>query len=444
MKQELYAAIRRSGRAIIDLGERIYRNPETGFKEYGTAGIVAEAFAGLPLVQQKFTDIPGLKLTLDTGRPGPGVAILGELDAVTCPSHADADPETGAVHACGHNIQVAALYGAAIGLIQSGIIDQLCGKIHFLAVPAEEYIEIAYRKQLIKEGVLSFLGGKAELVSRGWFDDVDLCLMVHAMPAGTAGNAKVAFQSFNGCVVKEVRFIGKAAHAGAAPQDGINALYAANTALTAMNGLRETFREADCIRIHPIMTKGGDVLNVIPDDVRLETFVRGRTFAAILQAARQFDRAMAGGALALGCSVMIEDLPGAFPLHNDIGLVAVMQSVLEDLVAEHEVADIGHTTASTDLGDLSTIMPVVQPLVGGVTGGLHEASYRIVDPDLAYLVSAELLAGTAAALLAGKAEKAVRIIRDYKPLFQSRQEYLTHLRSLFRTKTYPNRDWEVD
>ena len=436
-KKKTYEAIEKAAAQIIALGEAIYRQPETGFKEQRTARRVSVAFAPFPLIRQICPDFPGLKLTLDTKRPGPGIALVSELDAVVCPGHPDADPLTGAVHACGHNVQVAAMYGAALGLLTTGITDQLCGKIHFMALPAEEFIEIAERKQLIAEGRLSILGGKAELVQRGWFDDVDLCLMVHVMPAGPV---KVAFQSFNGCLVKSVRFSGKAAHAGASPQEGINALYAAHTALAAMNGIRETFKDNDCVRLHPIITRGGSVVNVIPDDVRLETFVRGRNLEAINAAAFRFDRAMAGGALALGATVEIEDLPGAFPFINDAGLTRVAQSVLADLVKPQETADIGHTTGSTDAGDLTTFLPVIQPLIGCITGGLHEASYRVIDQHLAYIVTAQLLAGTAAELLAGQAAVARQIIMAYKPLYRSKNDFLLALRGQFRTREFPGPD----
>ncbi|NLO37643.1 MAG: amidohydrolase [Clostridiaceae bacterium] len=439
--EQLFQVIRRSEGAIARLGDKIYQEPETGFKETRTARQVLDAFAALPLSRQVCAGIPGIKLTLDTGRPGPALALVGELDAVICPSHPDADPETGAVHACGHNVQIAALYGAALGLLAPGVPETLCGKIHFMAVPAEEFIELPYRKQLIGQGVLSFLGGKAELIQRGWFDDVDLCLMIHVMPAGAA---KVAFQSFNGCLVKRVRFMGRAAHAGAAPQDGINALYAAHTALAAMNGIRETFPDADCVRVHPIITKGGDVLNVIPDDVRLETFVRGKTLPAIRQASFRFDRAMAGGALALGAAVEIEELPGAFPFCNDPGLVAVARQALAGLLPAEDVAEIGHTTASTDAGDLASLMPVMQPLIGCIAGGLHDASYRLIDRQLAYVTAPQLLAGTAALLLADQAHAARRIVQAYRPVFPTIDAYLEQMRAMSRTRTFPDyagQDW---
>ena len=98
---------------------------------------------------------------------------------------------------------------------------------------------------------------------------------------------------------------------------GINALYAAQIALAAINALRETFRDEDTIRVHPIITHGGSQVNVIPGEVRLETYVRGRSVEAILDANKKVDRAFRAGALALGAKVEIETLPGYMPMTCD-------------------------------------------------------------------------------------------------------------------------------
>ncbi|MDA8219592.1 MAG: peptidase dimerization domain-containing protein [Dehalococcoidales bacterium] len=123
--------------------------------------------------------------------------------------------------------------------------------------------------------------------------------------------------SNNGCFAKVVEYLGRAAHAGGAPDKGVNALSAAAIALAAVNAQRETFRDQDTVRVHPIITKGGDLVNVIPADVRLETFVRGRTLEAIRDANRKVDRCLRAGALAMGAKVRITTLPGYLPCHCD-------------------------------------------------------------------------------------------------------------------------------
>jgi hypothetical protein len=145
---------------------------------------------------------------------------------------------------------------------------------------------------------------------------------------------------------------------------------------------------------------------------------------------------MAGGALALGAGVEIDDSPGAFPYVPDPGLCARVRQAMVGVVDAGEILDLGHTTSSTDLGDLATVMPVIQPYVGGVSGGLHEPDFRIVDPDLAYLVSAQLLAGTAATLLSGQAEAARQVLRAYQPMFASPTELVRTLRSRYVSKRF--------
>lgn len=437
MKSKIQACIEKRRDEIIELGDRIFDNPETGFKEFNTSKLVAEKFRSLGFECAEFADIPGVKATLDTGREGPSVAILGELDSIICTEHPDCNKETGAVHACGHNAQIASLYGAAVGLLESGIAGELTGKIHFIAVPAEEYIEVAFRKQLRDKGVIRYLGGKPELMSRGWFDDVDMAMMIHT----TGGNKKIVIDgSSNGCIVKKIKYIGKASHAGGSPSEGINALYAANIGLAAINAIRETFREADYIRVHPIITKGGDIVNVIPDDVRIETFVRGKSMEGILKANVKVDRALAGGAAAIGAKVEIEDIPGYFPFIPDDNFKDLGRKVAKELVDESEVGEFPHTTGSTDMGDLSTIMPVIQPYIGGAEGGGHSADFRFVDRDTAYLLGGKFLACIAAELLSDGGAKARDIIRNFKPMFKTMQEYFDYADKLFSVKILPNRD----
>ena len=118
------------------------------------------------------------------GSAGPALAVLGELDSLIVNEHPHADQATGAAHACGHHCQVAMLLGAAMALQQPDVLEALSGRLIFMAVPAEEYIEIEYRDSLRRQGKIEFLGGKPELVKLGEFDDVDLAMMLphHVQP----------------------------------------------------------------------------------------------------------------------------------------------------------------------------------------------------------------------------------------------------------------------
>jgi metal-dependent amidase/aminoacylase/carboxypeptidase family protein len=155
--------------------------------------------------------ITGFYTVLDTGREGPEVMMLGELDSIICPAHPDANPVTGAVHSCGHNAQCATLLGIAAALKVPGILDKFCGRIRLCAAPAEELLEIEYRSELKKQGKIKYFGGKSEFLSRGYFDGVDIAFMVHT--AGKPYINKVAI----GCIAKNIIYKGVAAHAGGAP-----------------------------------------------------------------------------------------------------------------------------------------------------------------------------------------------------------------------------------
>ena len=265
-----YNALVEKHRELILAAERyIWQNPETGYKEYKTDAYMKKVFSELGYKLTPAEGITGFITVLDTGREGPEVLILGELDSIICPEHPESDPETGAVHSCGHNAQCAALIGVAAALKEDGVLDGLSGRIRLCAVPAEELLEIEYRSDLRERGIINYMGGKSEFLSRGLFDGVDLAFMIH-----TSGSFCTSLGSV-GCMAKKITYKGKAAHAGGSPWAGRNALYAANCGLNAVNAIRESFRESDIIRVHPIITSGGTMVNAIPETVTLESYVRG-------------------------------------------------------------------------------------------------------------------------------------------------------------------------
>ena len=435
LKERVYAAIDRRAEEIVRLGERIRKHPELGFKETKTARLVEDTLATLGLKPRTGLALTGVRADV-AGRAGDGptFALLGELDALVVAGHPEGDPTTGAAHACGHNAQVAALVGAAMGLTDANALDALSGRLVFFAVPAEEYGDIEWRVAQARAGKLEFLGGKPELLRLGHFDDVDLSMMIHLTPRPEDGKTGVP-ASNNGCLVKTIRYVGRAAHAGGASHVGINALYAAHVGLTAVNALRETFRDEDTIRVHPIITHGGSQVNVIPGEVRLETYVRGRTVDAILDAQKKVDRAFKAGALALGARVEIETLPGYMPMTCDATMARHYEANAAQLVGAEHYRKIGHRTGSTDMGDLSMVMPVLHPYVGGAIGTGHGADFAISDPALAYVTNAKALAAMAVDMLADGAAGARDVLKNAKPPM-TREQYLAFQRGLARRETF--------
>jgi amidohydrolase len=327
------------------------------------------------------------------------------------------------------------MLGAGIGLLASGVLAELAGKVVLFAVPAEEYVEIEYRLDLRKQGKIEFLGGKAELVRLGHLDDVDMAMMVHV--SANPADGRVGLKSTNnGLVAKFVRFLGKAAHAGGAPQNGINALNAASLALAAIHYQRETFRDEDHIRVHPILTRGGETVNIVPRIATMETFVRGASIPPILDANMKVDRALRGAALAIGAGVEITTLPGYLPLAPNDAMVAMYGRNAEKLVAPADInPDLGSRGGSTDMGDISQIMPALHPYAGGARGAGHGSDYEIVDYETAAVVPAKAMVMTVIDLLANGAATGRRVLAETKPAM-TKQGYLELLRGLESERLY--------
>src|SRR5215831_17344317 len=434
VKRAVCEAIDRNAERVVSLGETIRRHPELGFKEFKTARLVEETFASLGLKPSTGLAVTGVRADAKGAKEGPTFALLGELDGLVVAGHPIADPETGAAHACGHNAQIAGLLGAAMGLVGAKAFEHLAGRVVFFAVPAEEYGDVEWRVQQSRAGALEFLGGKPELLRLGHFDDVDMAMMIHTTSQPEMKRAAVS-ASNNGCIVKTIRYIGRASHAGGAPHLGVNALYAANIALMAVNALRETFRDEDSIRVHPIITHGGSQVNVIPGDVRIETYVRGKTVEAILDANTRVDRAFRAGALALGAKVEIETLPGYLPLFNNDGMSQYFVANASAQLGADNVTQMGHRSGSTDMGDISHIMPTLHPYISGASGSGHGADYRITDPKLAYVENAKQLALMAVDMLWDGAKTAKSIIAEFKPRL-SKDAYLSFQRGINKTELF--------
>jgi metal-dependent amidase/aminoacylase/carboxypeptidase family protein len=319
------------------------------------------------------------------------------------------------------------MLGAMVGLQAPDVIDNLSGRIVPIAVPAEEFIEVERRMRLRDEGKLEFMGGKQEFIKLGAFDDVDTAIICHTSPEafklGVGGTS-------NGHVVKFVQFTGRGAHAGGAPHMGINALNAAMLALTAINANRETFREQDTVRIHGIMTRGGDAVSAVPSNVTLEWRVRSGNLDALVANSEKVDRCFQAGAMAVGAQVSITNIPGYLPMRNN--------SIMQDLFVRNATALVGASQVlvrpdthngggSTDMGDLAQIIPLVHPYCGGATGTGHGKDYVIQDYETAVITAAKSMALTVIDLLAEGAAKA-KAVKETDTPPMTKQQYLSFQR----------------
>ena len=420
---------------ILDAERWLWAHPQTGYTEWEANGYLTEKFEALGYELVQAGNIPGFYTDVKTGKPGPTLAIFGELDALDIANH----PESvnGMTHCCGHHAQAAALLGIAAALKEPGALDGLCGTIRLIAVPAEEMIQLAFREDLRKKGVIGYMGGKVEFMSRGYFDDVDIAMMVHGGAAGPdeafdfgcgAGN--------NGCMAKTIKFKGKSSHAGGAPHLGINAQYAAMLGLQAVNDLRETFQEKDTIRFHPIMMGVNVAVNIIPDEMKIESYVRGKTIEAIKRENKKVNRALTGAALAMGAGVELCDRPGYSPEVHDVKFMQLVEKCCGDLVGADRVRfDYGRwSTGSSDFGDITCVMPGVQFNACGASGTGHGIDYYITDPNRLCVNSAKAQLFVTDALLSNDAAAAKEIIDQYEPQYPSIKAYFEAINDLILDK----------
>jgi amidohydrolase len=427
-KRRVIEAIEKRSAEVREIGETILHHPEMGFKEVETAALVEEKFRSLGLSYRKGLALTGVVAELPGRSRKMRLALMGELDSILVPSNPNADPATGAAHACGHNASIAGMIAAGMGLLDSGVMKELDGDVSLMAVPAEELVELEYRNKLRQEGKLVFLAGKQEFIRLGVLDGVDMVLMFHLKEMDPIKKVLIG-ATHNGVIAKFIRYKGKESHAGGAPHFGINALNAAMIGLLGIHAQRETFRDEDCIRVHPIITKGGDLVNVVPADVRIETFVRGRNVEAMQDANKKVNRALEAGAMAIGAEVEILDLPGYLPSLFDHRLDQLFAANMAALLGPEAVGQAGHQTGSSDIGDISHLMPALHAYIKAGKGNLHTEDFVISDHRLAYLESAKGLALTAVDLLWDGAREGLSIKKNYQPKY-SKEEYLKFLSQL--------------
>ena len=406
--------IDRRGDELVQVSRSIGDRPEAGFRERRTAAAVSEWFRGFGIPYRDGLAVTGVKGELrGGGGDGPAVAVVGELDSLVVPDHPNADAQTGAAHACGHHAQIGMMLAATAGLLAPGVLPALSGRVVPFAVPAEEYIQIEYRHRLRERGELEFLTGKAELLRLGEFDDVDMALITHTSSRPEDGKLVLA-GSCNGMVAKMVTFTGRSAHAGAVPWRGVNALNAASLAIQAVHAQRETFRDEDTVRIHPIITKAGDAVSAVPRRSGWRVSSAGGPWRPFRRCS-EVRRAMRAGAMAIGAEARITTLPGYLPIENDRALEEAYRPNAEAAGGRRE-RDAGATPDALDRhGDLSAVMPVYHPNVRAAEGTGHGNDYVVTDWDLGVLTAAKAMAFTVIDLLADGAVGAKRVVSESRP-----------------------------
>ena len=376
---------------IIETGRKLWDLPEPGYLEQETHAYLKGLFDGLGFQVEEFDGIPGFRAAV----PGaaPRIALVADMDALPLPG----DPEGRYIHSCGHHMQMAVLCGAALLLRDSG--SPVLPEVAFMAIPAEEYIDFDRREPLRSSGTVRHLSGKLELLERGVFEDFDMVVSTHGAGFGDARYISSVRRMAGFDVLKFV-FSGKAAHGGAAPHLGVNAQNAASLFLQACAFLRESFNEADHVRIHPVMKlPEGQSVNIIPDSATVETYARAASPEAVAATVARLTAAAEGSARAIGASVETLVTPGYAPFRVDEAMHETLKRVVES--SGIEFIDEEYGAASSDMGDVSQAVPSVMLGLPGANGLFHNPRFQIIDEEAAFVLPSVITAGYLEALSGG-------------------------------------------
>jgi amidohydrolase len=378
---------------LVATGAELQSRAEPGFRETSTHRCLAGRFESLGFHIEAVESIPGFIARAGASRPAgeKQIAVIADMDGLPDPGGG------GYIHSCGHQMQTTALYGAA--RILSTKKSAALSRLAFLAIPAEEYVDLEGREELRRRGQIRHLSGKQEFLERGLFKDFHRVVSTHAAAFGQPEFISSVL-GMGGFEVMRFVFTGRSSHAGAHPHKGINAQNAAALFLQACAFLRESFDEAHHIRIHPILTlPEGQSVNVIPGSAFVETYVRGAAPEAISLTCGKLKAAAEGSALSIGARVDVEVVKGYAPFNAD----REMHCILEEVVSEMNLPFIQeeYASASSDMGDVSQVLPSIMLGLPGVNGLFHNPDFKVTDEKAAYVLPSVVLARYLERLAAG-------------------------------------------
>ena len=342
LKQSVIAKIDASRDDLISISTTIHSNPETAFQEFKSSALLCDTLeqAGFAVTR----GVGGLETAFRAEAygvgEGPTVALLAEYDAL---------PELG--HACGHNIMGTASIGAALAV--KSVLAELPGRLVVIGTPAEE------------GG-----GGKVILVEKGIFNDVDAAMIVH--PSGRTMTVRGSLASTR----LFLEFSGRASHAAAAPEDGINALEAVILTFNNVNALRLHLRSD--ARVHGIITSGGTAANIIPDYAAAQFSVRAAKNGYAQQVLRRVVQCAEAGAAATGATLNYSTRPSYAELIPNLTLAQAFAANWEAIGVRVHEARLDERMGSTDMGNVSHVVPAIHPYIHIVKEGVggHTIEFR--------------------------------------------------------------------
>jgi amidohydrolase len=327
---------------LIHISTTLHANPEVAFQEFKSSALLCDELerAGFA-VTRGIADLPtAFRAEAYGNGAGPTIALLAEYDAL---------PELG--HACGHNIMGTATLGAALALKQ--VLAELPGRVVVIGTPAEE------------GG-----GGKVLLVEHGIFNDVDAAMIVHPSNRNMVARGSLASTRLF------LEFSGKASHAAAAPEEGINALEAVILTFNNVNALRLHLRPD--ARVHGIITHGGTAANIIPDYAAAQFSVRAATQGYAQDVLRRVIQCAQAGAAATGATLKYSTKPSYAELIPNLTLARAFAENWKTLGIDITDPRPTDRMGSTDMGNVSHVVPAIHPYIKITTEGIggHTPEFR--------------------------------------------------------------------
>jgi amidohydrolase len=346
LKDAVISEVEAHRRQLGELTLAIHDNPELGFEEVKAAARLTKYLEDNGFtIERGICELP-TAFRGSYGKNKPAIATLAEYDAL---------PQLG--HACGHNLIAGAAVGAAVAAKVA--IDKCGGTVMVIGTPAEE-----------------FHGGKIIMAGRGGFDNLDMAMMFHAGAHDSATIQSLA------CIGLDIEFFGKAAHAATRPEAGINALEAMLLSFAAINSLRQHI--LNTARIHGIISDGGEAVNVVPAHSAASFLVRAEDTAYLEELKEKVLDCFVGAAAAT--SARLEYRWGDLvyePLRNNMTLAELFKQNMESL-GHPMPLDGGGGVGSTDMGNVSQLVPAIHPTVGIVP-----ESITLHSPDFAVAAASE-------------------------------------------------------
>lgn len=385
LRDQIIANLEENKEKYIEISHAIHDRPEIGNEEFYASKTHAELLESEGFTVER--GVAGHETALlarrKSDKPGPAIAFLAEYDALP-----------GLGHACGHNIIGTTSVSAAIAL--SKVIDETGGEVVLFGTPAEE-------------------GGpngsaKGSFVKHGLLEGIDAALMVHPANSTRITSNSLAVDPL------DFEYIGKPAHAAGSPHHGINALDAVIGLFNGINALRQ--HVTDDVRIHGIITHGGDAPNIVPEYAKARFFIRAATRKTCSEVTARVKAIAEGSALATGAKLNV------IAFQNEVDNLVLNRTY--DAVFKEELERLGEYVSteernglgSTDAGNISQVVPTIHPYIqiGPESLVAHTDEFR---------EAAKSPKGDEALILGAKglALTALRLVTDRDVLAEIKEEF---------------------